>query len=142
METKKIWLAALLLLPVLLALALPRLIDRNADKAVLVQCANPVAGCVVPVGGRQAEVRFLSSPVPLQAFELVAKISDAKSVSADFSMQGMDMGPNRYMLQPVTKDEWRGRAILPVCVSGVSNWVLLLELDDGAKAQMQFAVTR
>lgn len=142
MRINKLWLAVLLLLPILLAFALPRLLSRNADAVVLVQCENPVAGCVLPIGNRRADIRFLSSPIPLQPFDVIVKVPNVESVTADFSMQGMDMGPNRYVLQRSGEGEWRGRAILPVCVSGVSNWVLLLELDDGARVQMQFAVTK
>ena len=52
-----------------------------------------------------------------------------RQVAADFAMQGMDMGPNHYVLQRTDDGAWHGKIILPVCVSGVSNWAMTLELD-------------
>lgn len=142
MHVKKYWPFLILLLPLLLALALPRFIGREAGGPVPVaQCPDPVQGCRVPFRGGVAEVRFLSSPVPLEPFDLVVKASGAERVSADFAMQGMDMGPNRYALQRSADGAWRGRIVLPVCVSGTSNWMVTLELD-GARAQIPFVATR
>ncbi|HFD80310.1 MAG TPA: hypothetical protein ENK05_07980 [Gammaproteobacteria bacterium] len=45
-----------------------------------------------------------------------------ETASVDFSMKGMDMGLNRYLLQR-QGDEWRARVTLPVCGSGRSDWL-------------------
>lgn len=142
MNVKKYWPFLILLLPLLLALALPRLIGRDAGGPVPVaQCPDPVQGCRVPFRDGVVEVSFLSSPVPLKPFDLIVKASVAGQVSADFAMQGMDMGPNRYALQRSADGDWHGRIVLPVCVSGTSNWVLTLELD-GARVQIPFIATK
>jgi hypothetical protein len=142
MNVKKYWPFLILLLPLLLALALPHFIGRDAKGPVPVaQCPDPVRGCQVPYRGGMAEVRFLSSPAPLKPFDLIVKASGAEQVSADFAMQGMDMGPNRYALQRSSDGAWHGRIVLPVCVSGTSNWILTLELD-GARVQIPFIATR
>ena len=141
MNAKKLWLSLLLLLPVVLALGLPRLIGHDAGPAQAVQCADPVGGCQVPFRNGVAEVRFVSAPVPLKPFDLVVKAPDAGQVTADFAMQGMDMGPNHYVLQRAADGAWHGRIVLPVCVSGTSNWTLTLELD-GARLQIPFVATR
>lgn len=142
MSAKKIWPFLLLLLPLLLALGLPRLIGRDAGgPAKVAQCPDLVQGCRVPFRGRMVEVRFSSTPVPLRPFDLMVVAPEAGRVSADFSMQGMDMGPNRYTLQRVADGAWHGKIVLPVCVSSTSNWVLTLELD-GARLQIPFAAAR
>lgn len=142
MNVKKIWPFMLLLLPLLLALVLPRFVGRGAGgPAPVVQCPDPVRGCQVPFKDGAAEARFLSSPVPLQPFDLVVKASGASRVSADFTMQGMDMGPNHYALQRSDDGAWHGKIVLPVCVSGTSNWILTLELD-GARVQIPFRATK
>jgi len=139
---KKIRPFLLLILPVLLALALPRLIGGDAGGPVLTaHCPDPVQGCQVPFGKRMAEVRFLSAPAPLKRFDLVVKAPDAGQVAADFAMQGMDMGPNRYVLQRAADGAWHGNVILPVCVGGASNWVMTLELD-GVKRQIPFVAVK
>ena len=139
---KKIWPFLLLLLPVLLALGLPRFIGGDAGGPILTaHCPDPVQGCQVSFGEKRAEVRFLSVPTPLTRFDLVVKAPDVGQVTADFAMQGMDMGPNRYVLQRTADGAWHGKIVLPVCVSGVSNWTMTLELD-GVKRQIPFVAVK
>lgn len=142
MSAKKIWPFLLLLLPLLLALGLPRLIGRDAGgPARVVQCQDPVQGCRVPFRDGMVEVRFSSAPVPLRPFDLVVMAPGAGRVVADFSMQGMEMGPNRYTLQRAADGAWHGKIVLPVCVSSTSSWILTLELD-GVRLQIPFAAAR
>ena len=139
---KKIWPFLLLLLPVLLALGLPHFIGGDAGGPVLTaHCLDPVQGCQVSFGERQAEVRFLSVPTPLKRFDLVVQAPDAGQVAADFAMQGMDMGPNHYVLQRTADGAWQGKIVLPVCVSGASNWIMTLELD-GVKRLIPFVAVK
>ena len=142
MNMKKIWPFLLLLLPVLLALGLPRLIGGDVNGPILMaHCPDLVHGCRVAFGERSLEVRFLSGPTPLKRFDLVVKAPNAGHVAADFAMQGMDMGPNRYVLQRTADGVWEGKIILPVCVSGTSNWTMTLEMD-GVKRQIPFVAVK
>ena len=142
MSTKKFWPFLLLLVPLLLALVLPRLIGREAGGPVpAAQCPDPVRGCRVAFPSGAAEVRFSPAPVPLKPFDLVVKAPAAKRVVADFSMQGMDMGSNRYTLQRAADGAWHGKVVLPVCVSGTSNWNLTLELD-GEQLRIPFVAAK
>jgi len=142
MNMKKIWPFLLLFLPVLLALGLPRLIGGDVEGPILMaRCPDLVQGCRVAFGERSVEVRFLSAPTPLKRFDLVVKVPDAGQVAADFAMQGMDMGPNRYVLQRTADGVWQGKIILPVCVSGTSNWTMTLEMD-GVKRQIPFVAVK
>lgn len=139
---RKFWPFLLLLLPVVLALALPRFIGGGKGEPVLaVPCADPVKGCQVPLSKGTAEVRFMSAPLPLKPFELQVKAPDAGQVAADFAMQDMNMGRNRYILQRGTDGAWHGNIVLPVCVSGASRWIMTLELD-GVQRQMLFVVNK
>ncbi|HUW49627.1 MAG TPA: hypothetical protein VMV75_01280 [Sulfuricella sp.] len=139
---KKFWPFLLLLLPILLALALPRFIGGDKEDPVLVvQCTDPVKGCQVPLREGAAEVRFMSAPSPLKPFELMVKAPGARQIVADFAMQDMNMGRNRYALQRMADGAWHGNIVLPVCVSGSSRWILTLELD-GVKRQIFFVATR
>lgn len=138
---KKVWPFLLLLLPLALALALPRIIGRDTGPAPVVQCPDPVRGCVLALDGKQVEIGFSSPPIVLKPFELKVIAPDADQVSADFTMQGMDMGSNRYVLQRNADGAWQGRVVLPVCVSGTSNWMLTLELD-GKRRQIPFTAAK
>jgi len=142
MNMKKIWPFLLLLLPLVLALGLPRFIGGDVGGPILMaHCPDLVQGCKVAFGERGAEVRFLSAPTPLKRFDLVVKGGDIRQVAADFAMQGMDMGPNHYELQRTADGVWNAKVVLPVCVSGTSNWVMTLELD-GVKRQIPFVAVR
>lgn len=139
---KKNWPFLLLLLPVVLALGLPRFIGGDVGGPILTApCPDLVQGCQVPFGERKVEVRFLSAPTPLKRFELVVKAPDVGQVAADFAMQGMDMGPNRYVLRRTADGVWNGKIVLPVCVSGTSNWTMTLDLD-GIKRQIPFVAVK
>lgn len=142
MSMKKFWLYLLLLLPLLLALGLPRLVVRDGGGPVMeAQCPDLVQGCRVPFRGGVLEVGFSPAPAALKPFGLVVRAPGAKQVAAEFTMQGMNMGPNRYVLQRAAGGAWHGKIVLPVCVSGASNWVLLLELD-GAQLKIPFVVAK
>lgn len=121
------------LLPLLVALALIAIavagwwLKRPAE-AMAVACADPLAGCAFSHAGQPAQVRFSVMPVPLEAFDLEVAAPNARRVSAEFQMVGMDMGFNRYDLRP-KRGAFAATITLPVCVSGRRDWVLYLELD-------------
>jgi hypothetical protein len=68
-------------------------------------------------------------PSALQPFVLTVRAPEGKQVYAEFVMQGMEMGLNRYRLERQLNEEWQGRVTLPVCVSGRRDWLLILEVD-------------
>ncbi len=91
-----------------------------------VPCNSPQLGC------EQAgvKVRFSTAPVVLTPFVLEVEAPGAKQVSASFSMLDMDMGENRYQLEPQRDgSSWRHMIILPVCIAGRSDWQLRLDVD-------------
>lgn len=65
------------------------------------------------------------------AMDAVIELADSVrpvSVEISFSMAGMDMGSNRYRLQPAGKGHWTGTAVLPICVSGRVDWLATLSV--------------
>ena len=131
-------LAPLLLVVALVAIAVAGYWLKRPPEAVAVPCADPLAGCVFSHRGAQASVRFSVRPAPLQAFELSVRAADARRVSAEFQMVGMDMGFNRYDLRPTADSAWAARVTLPVCVSGRRDWILYLDLD-GSRYAIPFS---
>lgn len=101
-------------------------------KVVLVDCADIVAGCSLPVSG--LEVAFDRRPQPMRPFVLRVQQTGAKAVYASFSMRGMEMGLTRYRLLSQVDGVWQAEVVLPVCIQGRSDWELLLELDAGRYA--------
>lgn len=90
-------------------------------------CADLVRGCRVEQAA--VEVRVDGVPSALHPFTLTVSAPGAKQVQAEFVMQGMEMGLNRYRLQRQPNGAWQARVTLPVCVSGRRDWLLVLEVD-------------
>ncbi len=122
------------LLPLLLAVALAAIavtsywLNRPVE-AQAVACADPLAGCSFEHRGTTVNVRFSGHPKPLEAFALSASAPGAARVSAEFQMNGMEMGFNRYDLHAAGDGVFVSSVTLPVCVSGRRDWTLYLEID-------------
>lgn len=86
---------------------------------------DPVANdCVAFIEGHKLVVRFLQPPSALKPFgvQLVAENLNPQNVVVEFTMQGMDMGMNRYVMQPLDGGSWATQVILPVCSLGRHDW--------------------
>ncbi len=121
------------LLPLLLVLVLAAIavaghwLKRPAEAQAVARAAQLHRGSL-PQRGATVEVRFSAQPTPLQAFQLSVSAPGAHRVAAEFQMNGMEMGFNRYDLQP-TDGVFGSNVTLPVCVSGRRDWTLYLEID-------------
>lgn len=73
---------------------------------------------------------------PLKPFPVELRIEgmdvEAESVIADFQMQGMDMGINRYRLSR-DGERWRGEVTLPVCTASRMDWFTEIEVTADGK---------
>lgn len=120
--------------PLLLAVALAAIaaagywLSRPAG-AHAVACTDVLRGCSFRHGGARATVRFSSAPKPLEAFDIAVRAPGAARVSAEFQMNGMEMGFNRYDLRPTADGAFTSSVTLPVCVSGRHDWTLYLDID-------------
>lgn len=85
-------------------------------------------------------VRFLETPQPMKPLHLEVQMQyPVKAIHADFAMQGMEMGLNRYRLLAASNpNTWQATITLPVCVQGRSDWEMLLEVEseDGVQRFM------
>lgn len=88
-----------------------------------------VCRLAAPQGG--ISLHFADGVSPLTPFSVeVTTTLPAEAVSVSFEMVGMDMGPNRNRLAP-KGEVWEGRAVLPVCVTGRTDWVATVEIRSG-----------
>ena len=105
--------------------------------------------CSTQTDERRVTLRFLEQPNPLQPFAFVVSLQgfaggDVKAIQVAFRMQGMDMGRNLYRLQP-DAEGYTGRAVLPVCTGGRSDWIAEVRIETPHKryvAPFGFAVKR
>ena len=94
-----------------------------------IACVDPVSGCTFEHRGQAVQLRFLQSPQTLQAFGMTVHAPHARRIHAEFQMQGMEMGPNRYALTEAQAGVFIAQIQLPVCVSGRRDWHLYLHID-------------
>lgn len=111
----------------------PRL--GGQGRTIPVPCADIVAGCALP----QADwhVRFDRQPAVMQRFRVMVQLPQAREAHASFSMRGMEMGFNRYRLLPDGAGGWQAEVMLPACVQGRNDWLMLLEAD-GRRYELPF----
>lgn len=119
----------------LLLMALLAGCSAGEEQVIAVPCTDIVAGCTLAQAGLQ--VRFDRTPGAMQAFKLFVALPQAREVHARFSMQGMEMGLNRYRLLADGPGHWQAEVMLPACVQGRRDWLLTLEAD-GARYQLPF----
>lgn len=117
---------------------------------VAVGCDSAQRACAAFGEDLEFELR-LGPPVrPMETFEIRLRglrdtlAADAQ-ITVEFQMRGMDMGLNRYRLERAADGDWHGRAILPVCTTGRSDWLARVEVAQRGRrwaTEMPFEVRR
>jgi hypothetical protein len=99
-------------------------------------CESLLTGCVRQIDGFSILLKFPGNVVYLKPFPVEVNISgdnvsQLKSVNIKFTMTRMDMGLNEYRLQRDAQNSmlWKGNAVLPVCVTGRSDWLAHIEAE-------------
>ena len=96
-------------------------------------CDLNASDCAVdlPAGGR-VELSISPRPIPVvKPLQIDVRVTGtvAQRVELDFSGRTMDMGPNRTVLAAAGDGNYRGSAMLPVCVTGRMDWRATLFVD-------------
>lgn len=77
-------------------------------------------------------------PQIMHPFKLLINAPEMTPDAASFTMQGMDMGLNRYRLIKQENGSWTADVTLPVCIQGRSSWLLELEVEMHSKQQRYY----
>ncbi len=107
---------------------------------------DPLQQCALSGEKLSLQVSFDAPARALQPFSVSVLIhgeEPVQTVMLTFSMPSMDMGQNRYRLQGDPAGRWTGKVILPVCVSGRSDWLAALEVTTAKRryqAQLPFVL--
>lgn len=104
--------------------------DKAAPRVNRVDCPDLVTGCRFELDGQIVALQFSESPRAMKPFVIEVGAPKAVSVEADFAMPGMEMVPNRYHLGRKHDGYWHATVVLPVCISGREDWVLVLSIGD------------
>jgi hypothetical protein len=105
---------------------------------VQLPCATPTAGCTATIGKQTLSVSLVGALKPLQPFQVWVKAPGARKVEASFTMADMNMGLNQYKLTSNTGGVFQATVTLPVCISGRSEWVMTLDIDETLRVSMPF----
>ena len=97
--------------------------------ATPITCADLSGSCTARVAGRDISLGIVGKPIALKPFQLWLKAAGARKVTARFTMQGMNMGINLYILHADSAGVFRASVILPMCVSGRREWTLTVDID-------------
>jgi hypothetical protein len=103
-------------------------------------------GCRAANESLAATVIFGTDPLALQPFPVKVLFEaggQVESVTVAFSMQGMDMGWNRYSLSGDSVSAWNAIVTLPICTSGRTDWIAdfdLLAAGRHYRLQVPFAL--
>lgn len=99
-----------------------------------VDCDAAERPCTIVQEGLEVTLSLGPEVQALKPFPLLLDINGrdvtAGSVVADFQMQGMDMGKNRYKLQH-SAGQWQGSITLPVCTASRMDWDAQIEFASG-----------
>lgn len=78
-------------------------------------------------------------PARLSPFTLTIE-GAARAVEVSFTMQGMDMGPNNYVLIPnADRTVWQASIILPACMTGRHDWIMDVKINGKLSGQVAFS---
>ncbi len=104
--------------------------DLNAvDLSIERPCVLFPTGCKAVAAGDVFSLRFDQPPQSLKPFKVVLALDAPLPVEhavVQFEMVGMDMGINRFRLSKRAEGTWVASAVLPVCSTGRSDWVVRL----------------
>lgn len=104
------------------------------------ECDVSVSTCQASLGEYRLKFSIDSTVQPLKSFtvELQPEAWQPEQAAVYFSMQGMEMGLNRFSLQQ-TDGVWQGRAMLPVCTDRRSDWLATVFVShDGQRYRSEF----
>ena len=119
-----------------------------ASRLTLTQPCDLRQGCRASDGSTVVTVTFGAEARPLQAFPVRVRIDSgqpANAVLVAFSMQGMDMGLNRYRLLADETGAWNADVTLPICTSGRTDWLADFDLvvaDRRLQVQVPFVLEK
>ena len=111
-------------------------VDFEEKSVIKIQADNCTAGskeCVVELNELKVKVLFDNNIYYLKPFYISVTNENLdnlkfESIYVDFKMNNMNMGVNRFLLKRDNKSIWKGKALLPICVTGRADWLSEIEI--------------
>ena len=108
--------------------------DKDVIKIQLNNCSVGGKECVVELNEFKVKILFDKDIFYLKPFNVSVTNENLdklklESIQVDFKMNNMKMGVNRFLLKnDKNKSIWKGKALLPICVTGRADWISEIEL--------------
>jgi hypothetical protein len=108
-------------------------LPRNGAAPLLLErlpgCRLAQAACRASGAAGSMQVIVAAGARSLQPFTVRVRLEGiqprgSSDVSLEFSMHGMEMGPNRYLMRALPDNEWSADVILPLCTTRRVDWTL------------------
>lgn len=141
-----VWLIVVLAVAFVLSLGgrgglLPGGEPRTVDVVQLVpepDCEPLGRTCRALGAGMSLGVALPADARPMRGFPVQVNVAgeergEPDAVSVEFLMQGMDMGVNRFRLEPQGPGAWGAQVTLPICTTGRSDWLVVVDADLGER---------
>ncbi len=110
----------------------------------VVNCDIQRGPCTQELAGMAVTLDILPRPVKaMKDLKFRVTLSGEKAARAahiDLGMPGMDMGPNRVELRPVTDKVYEGQGVIVRCPSGRRTWKATVTLPESGKVEFLFDV--
>ena len=113
--------------------------EKDVIKIQANNCNIESKECVVELNGSKVNILFDENIYYLKPFYVSVTNQNLKnlkleSIQIDFKMNNMNMGVNRFLLKnDKNKSIWKGKALLPICVTGRADWISEIELTTKTK---------
>ncbi|WP_373974821.1 hypothetical protein NT239_14475 [Chitinibacter sp. SCUT-21] len=102
--------------------------EQSMQTVLHMSCEDLQQGCQFTVDGQQFQLKTKQAIGGAAPFELLFH-GKANQVRANWSMQGMDMGPNEYRFVKKGDVSWTATMALPFCTAARKDWILNLSID-------------
>ena len=109
--------------------------DKDVIKIQLNNCSIEGEECVVELNEFKVKILFDKDIFYLKPFNVSVTNKNVEnlkvqSIQIDFKMNNMKMGVNRFQLKnDINKSIWKGKALLPICVTGRADWFSEIEVE-------------
>ncbi len=113
------------------------------------ECRLPTTGCSAGDKRLAITLRMPNGAIYLRPFPVELNVEGNEQlglnrVELGLTMQGMEMGVNRFSMQPVPARPgvWNGSVTLPICSSGRTDWRVEVKVFSEERSyQVQFPLT-
>ncbi len=108
-----------------------------------IDCFDLGEGCYISTKKIKFKISSDAPIQPMKQFTLHVKLMDNTSyqpLKVSYNMNEMDMGLNEYLFSNTQDMQWGSVALIPLCISGISNWVATVVFENANQEKIAINV--